>query len=131
MTLTTRVSSYGSYSLVKNRLCRCDTNTHTHNRKISSVTAHGRMFTHLYRDMARSPAKLPFSLFPYVSARNVSLNIEYVNQSNDGWDPELMALIIQPSAAESWRPPPRLRYLPLNLLTPISLVFVCSRAPSF
>lgn len=89
MTLTTRVSSYGSYIQVKNGLCRHKCiNTHTRNRKIRSLTAHARMFTHLYRDVAHSPAKLPFSLFPYASARNVSLNIEYVNQSNDGRDPE-------------------------------------------
>lgn len=42
----------------------------------------------------------------------------------------VMALIIQPSAAESWRPPWGLQRLPLNLLTPIShRVFVCSHAP--
>lgn len=89
MTLTTRVSSYGSYNPVKKGLCWHECiNTHTRNRKISSLTAHACMFTHLYWDVAHSPAKLAFSLFPYASARNVSLNIEYVNQSNDGRDPE-------------------------------------------
>lgn len=46
------------------------------------------MFICLYWYVARIPAKLPFSLFQYVSAQNVSMNIEYVNQFNDGKDPK-------------------------------------------
>lgn len=44
--------------------------------------------TRLCRYMARTPEEMPFRLFPHTSAQNVSLNIYYVHQSNDGRDPE-------------------------------------------
>lgn len=91
------------------------------------LTADARMFICLYGDVGRVLAKLPFSLFSMCLLKMSQwiLNI-WTNLMMAG-TPGMMALIIQPSAAEAWRPPQGLWRLPLNLLTPISLpVFVCS-----
>lgn len=62
------------------------------NIKISPQThadTHMHICLHVFiRTWHVSRLSCPLATFPYVSAQNVSLNIEYVNQSNDGKDPE-------------------------------------------
>lgn len=85
------------------------------------------MFLCLYGDVARVLAKLPFSLFSMCLLKMSQWILNIWTDLMMAGTPSMMALIIQPSAAESWRPPQGWRRLPLNLLTPISLhVFVCS-----
>lgn len=133
MTLTTRVSSYGSYIQVKNGLCRHKCiNTHTHAIEKSARWQHMRACLHIFIGMWRvARLSCPLASFrtrlPEMS--HWILNM-WTNLMMAGTQ-RVMALIIQPFADESWRPPRGLRHLPLNLLTPISLRVFVFHVPLF
>lgn len=111
MTLTTRVSGYGSYSPVKNGLCwlKC---LNTHAIEKSARWQHTRAYLHIFIETWRvARLSCPLASFrtclPEMShwILNMWTNLMMAGTQS------AMALIIHPSAVESWRPPQGLRHL--------------------